>query len=342
MLNTSFNHLQLQFKNPSGTSRGVLRTKDSWIIELTDLETSFIGIGECSIIDGLSIDDRSMIENRIIRVNTLFNSDTSFEEVIKHTHDFPAVRFAFEMALLNIRNSKENVYYDCDFINGTGIPINGLVWMGAREFMFDQIKEKLDLGFDCIKLKIAAIDFEEELAMIEYIRRQFSSDLIELRVDANGGILPVEALEKLKLLSEYDIHSIEQPIEVEQWDDMAALCLASPIDIALDEELIRLTSEENRIACLSHIKPQYIILKPSLLGGFAESENWISIADNLGIDYWATSALESNIGLNAIAQWTSRLGLENHQGLGTGGLYTNNIAPFMKVENGFLYFNQTV
>jgi L-alanine-DL-glutamate epimerase-like enolase superfamily enzyme len=232
------------------------------------------------------------------------------------------------------------VLYPSEFIRGKKkIRINGLVWMGELSFMKTQIDEKIDQGFDCIKLKIGALDFDQELSLLRGIRKHYDSQQMMLRVDANGAFSPSEAPNKLKALSELDIHSIEQPIKAGQVDAMHQLCVNSPIPIALDEELIGVIDTKDRKALLDAIMPQYLILKPSLLGGFKSCEEWIRLAEDRSIGWWVTSALESNIGLNAIAQWTFSLGVNNHQGLGTGGLFTNNFESPLEVRQGYLTFN---
>ncbi|MEG0851889.1 MAG: o-succinylbenzoate synthase, partial [Flavobacterium sp.] len=222
------------------------------------------------------------------------------------------------------------------------IPINGLVWMGSPEFMKQQIADKISNGFNCIKIKIGAIDFNEELNLIAEIRRDFSPEMIEIRVDANGGFDSIDALDKINQLSEFKIHSIEQPIKQNQYDSMAELCKTTSIPIALDEELIGVTNLQDKENLLLKIKPQYIILKPSLVGGFKGSQEWIDIAEKLGIGWWVTSALESNVGLNAIAQWTFTLENNMPQGLGTGGLFTNNFHTNLYVKNGHLWFDDQI
>jgi L-alanine-DL-glutamate epimerase-like enolase superfamily enzyme len=210
--------------------------------------------------------------------------------------------------------------------------------MGEKQFMFDQIKSKLEEGWNCIKLKIGAIDFEAELELLKYIRSQFSKSDIELRVDANGAFSPDNALEKLHRLAEMDLHSIEQPIKQHQWNEMAELCEKTPLPIALDEELIGIFDFAEKRKVMETIQPQYLIFKPSFIGGFKGTQEWIDLCDEFKTPWWMTSALESNIGLNAIAQWTAIL--DNHlpQGLGTGQLYTNNIESPLRVNGGFLTY----
>jgi len=221
----------------------------------------------------------------------------------------------------------------------TAIDINGLVWMGEFDFMKRQIREKIEAGYTCIKLKIGAIEFDEELELVRNVRNEFSENDIEIRVDANGAFSPEDALGKLEQLSEYDLHSIEQPIKQGHWENMAELCEQTPLPIALDEELIGVNEFEQKKTLLRTISPHYIILKPSLVGGFQSSEEWIGIAEKNNIGWWVTSALESNIGLNAIAQWTYYLENKMPQGLGTGQLYTNNFESPLKITKGKLYFD---
>jgi len=322
----------LLFKRPSGTSRGILTDKPSWFIISIENE-KIKGIGECSVIEGLSPDLSSQIPLIL---------DDHFENNTPISSAYPAVRFGVETWQESAGPGPPHQLYPSDWLDGSvGIPINGLIWMGSPDFMKEQIKQKIAAGFSCIKMKIGAIGFEEELAIIQGVRREFSVADITLRVDANGAFHPTTALEKLKRLSEYDIHSIEQPIKQKQWPEMARLCQESPLPIALDEELIGVRSSEQE-ALLSEIQPQYIILKPSLLGGIKASESWISLADSLGIGWWVTSALESNVGLNAIAQWTATLDVDMPQGLGTGGLFTNNIPSPLVMRKGQLWYDTSM
>lgn len=325
----------LIFKAPAGTSRGILNTKPTWFLVLTHMLTNSIGIGECSIIPKLSIDDKPEIEDKLIQlVHRINNGDIPD---ISEYKEWPAIQFALETALNDLAYESPFSPYPGDFSTGKKtIYINGLIWMGDTEFMHHQIQEKLDSGFNCIKIKIGAIDFESEIQLLKSIRENFSADQIEIRVDANGAFSYEDALTKLEQLSKYDIHSIEQPIAPKQWKEMAALCVQSPIPIALDEELIGIIDAGDKIQMLQFIQPQYIILKPSLIGGITSSEEWISIAEKNGIGWWATSALESNIGLNAIAQWVSTKETCMPQGLGTGKLFTNNIDAPLDIQKGAL------
>jgi o-succinylbenzoate synthase len=326
----------LKFKRPGGTSRGVLTEKETWFLYLT--EGNKIGVGECGLFRGLSADDRPDYEDQLKGLCDLINQNQRVS--LASLQAFPSIQMGYETALLSLQSDDPYVLYPSEFIRGKKkIRINGLVWMGELSFMKTQIDEKIDQGFDCIKLKIGALDFDQELSLLRGIRKHYDSQQMMLRVDANGAFSPSEAPNKLKALSELDIHSIEQPIKARQVDAMHQLCVNSPIPIALDEELIGVIDTKDRKALLDAIMPQYLILKPSLLGGFKSCEEWIRLAEDRSIGWWVTSALESNIGLNAIAQWTFSLGVNNHQGLGTGGLFTNNFESPLEVRQGYLTFN---
>ena len=326
----------LNFKQPSGTSRGVLKTKDTWFITI-DCEGKK-GIGECGMFKGLSIDDRPDFEAYLKW--TCKNIFLGKEVLLSKLKEFPSLQFGLEMAFLDLDNETPFKLFPSEFTEGTDeIPINGLIWMGTETFMKNQIKSKIDEGFTCIKLKIGAIDFQTELELLKFIRTHFSAEDMELRVDANGAFAPADALEKLKRLSDYSLHSIEQPIKQGQVEEMAKLCQATPLAIALDEELIGVFNEGDKYEMLQIIKPQYIILKPTLVGGFQGSNAWIKAAKDTEIGYWITSALESNVGLNAIAQWTYTLQSNRPQGLGTGSLFTNNFDSPLQVKNGALRYH---
>ncbi len=326
----------LDFKRPSGTSRGIMTQKETWFVVLE--ENGKIGIGECGILRGLSHDDKPDYSDKLQwTCNNIHLGKNYLWEALR---EYPSIQFGIEQAFLSLASKDPMILFDTAFTKGQkSIPINGLVWMGKPEFMKAQIDEKIKDGFDCIKLKIGAIDFDEELRLLAYIRQHFSPEKIEIRVDANGGFDKIKALDKLKQLSEYKLHSIEQPIQKNNTDTMSVLCRNTPLPIVLDEELIGVTNLNDKENLLQKISPQYIILKPSLVGGFKGSEEWISIAEKLGIKWWITSALESNIGLNAIAQWTFTLDSNMHQGLGTGALYTNNIDSPLIVKNGHLWYD---
>ena len=324
----------LIFKRPSGTSRGILNDKLSCFITSGqgDLLT---GAGEVSLIQNLSLEDSANIMELVQRV-----LDKDDWRAFCSDNQLPAVLFGIEMFERSKSSKNPFELFPSSFVDGRqGISINGLIWMGDKAFMFDQIKQKLSEGFSCLKLKIGAINFNDELALLKYVRDHFPQKDVELRVDANGAFSADDALEKMKRLSEYDLHSIEQPIKQNQIDQMARLCSLSPLAIALDEELIGINSRAEKSDIIRLIQPQYIILKPSLIGGIQESEEWIELAEESDVGWWITSALESNIGLNAIAQWTYTKGSNMYQGLGTGGLFSNNIDAPLYVEDGSLKYD---
>lgn len=338
MLKASFFKYQLQFKQASGTSRGVLTYKNTWFLNITDGERE--GIGECGMFEGLSIDDKPDYEAKLQWVCD--HIDEGLVVLIDQLTEYPSIQFGLEIAFKSLKSKDKTTLFPSSFTEGNdAISINGLIWMGSTSFMKNQIKERLNVGFRCLKLKIGAINFEEELAIIKAIRAEYNSEELELRVDANGAFKYDEALEKLKRLSEFKLHSIEQPIKQGQWNQMASLCANTPLDIALDEELIGVHSATKKNELLQTIQPQYIILKPTLIGGFSGSDSWINCAENIGCRWWITSALESNIGLNAIAQYTYQLNNEMPQGLGTGSLFTNNIDAPLEVKNATLRINKT-
>ncbi|MBJ7879928.1 o-succinylbenzoate synthase [Gelidibacter salicanalis] len=329
----------LNFKQPSGTSRGVLKTKDTWFVIIESNGKK--GVGECGMFRGLSIDDRPDFGS--VLSWTCKNIFLGKEVLISKLKAFPSIQFGLEMAFLDLESKTSFELFPSKFTEGeAAIPINGLIWMGTEAFMKEQIKSKIDAGFNCIKLKIGAIDFQAELELLKSIRTHFSATDIELRVDANGAFTPNDALEKLKRLSDYQLHSIEQPIKQGQVEEMAKLCDITPLDIALDEELIGVLDLSDKQHLLETINPQYIILKPTLVGGFQGSTEWIEAAHANSIGYWITSALESNVGLNAIAQWTYTLENNRPQGLGTGSLFTNNIASPLVVEHGGLHYDKRI
>ena len=328
-----------RFITPGGTSRGVLTTKDSWYIQVVDgANPNLVGIGECSVLPGLSIDDKPYLEEKLKEVCEKIHSYS--ENYHESLQDWPAIRFALEVALLDLKNGGTRTVFPSEFVTGKKqIPINGLIWMGDVAYMKEQLAQKLEEGFDCIKIKVGAIDFRQEVNLIQEIRKEFDAGQIEIRVDANGAFSTNEALGKLEVLSRLDIHSIEQPIKAGQWQEMAWLCEETPLPIALDEELIGVNAYRQKEELLSVINPQYIILKPSLLGGFKASEEWIELAGKQDIAWWATSALEGNIGLNAIAQWTAVQDNSMPQGLGTGKVFSNNIDAPLQVKKGHLMYN---
>ncbi|HLO74589.1 MAG TPA: o-succinylbenzoate synthase [Flavobacterium sp.] len=327
----------LNFKRPSGTSRGVMTEKETWFIILE--ENGKIGIGECGILRTLSIDDRPDYEEKLQWV--CHNIHLGEKQLLETLIEFPSIQFGVETAFRSLGSKTPFDLFPSDFTQGKkSMQINGLVWMGDESFMKAQIEEKLVQGFTCIKLKIGAIDFEKELGLLRFIRQNFDAKTIEIRVDANGAFCLSEALYKLNQLSGFELHSIEQPIQKNNTDKMAELCKSAPFPIALDEELIGVFGRDKKEELLVKIQPQYIILKPSLVGGFNGVLEWISIAEKYNIGWWITSALESNIGLNAITQFTYILQNPLPQGLGTGSLYTNNFDCPLEIENGKIQYNQ--
>ncbi len=337
MLHADYKYHILKFITPGGTSRGILKTKTSYFIRVSDKKNpQRIGVGECSIIPKLSIDDVEHLENKI---KDVCNNINYYIYNINELNSFPAIQFALETAILDLQNGGNRIIYNNDFSKGkSSVKINGLIWMGDIDFMMKQIDEKISNGFSCIKLKIGAINFKDELNLLSTIRNNFNSSKIELRVDANGAFSTNDALNKLEQLSSLDIHSIEQPIKAGQWDAMADLCKKTPLPIALDEELIGIKGKM-RNKLIETIQPQYIILKPSLIGGLNAADEWIDIARQKNIGWWATSALESNIGLNAIAQWVSNKDINMPQGLGTGKVFSNNIDSPLEIKSEFLKYN---
>lgn len=335
-MKASFLKYTLQFKQPGGTSRGVLTQKDTYFIIIEDKERW--GIGEAGLFRGLSSDDQPDYEAQLNRACR--DLEANVPELISRYEKYPSIVCGIEQALRSFKNSDPFCLFpESPFLKGDPIPINGLIWMGDLRFMKAQITEKLKAGYTCLKLKIGALNFKEELGMLKGIRSEFGPGELEIRVDANGAFPESEALGRLKQLSELRLHSIEQPIAAGRADAMAELCASTPLPIALDEELIGCISIDDKLKVLQTIRPQYIILKPSLVGGFSGSEAWIRLAEDLSIGWWVTSALESNIGLNAIAQWTSSLGVDMPQGLGTGSLFTNNFNSPLVVSRGELRYD---
>lgn len=347
-LHFSYTKRTLDFRFDAGTSRGVLKTRDVyWIKAFDPRNPEVVGWGEAAPLIKLSPDYREDFEGILREILQKLNAETwelgqeavlfKLKELIPFS--LPSIRFGLETAILDWLNGGKrriltNAFYDFQ----KPIPINGLIWMGDRDFMFQQIDQKLAEGFDCIKMKIGAIDFEQEIELLTYIRSKFSSDQITLRVDANGAFSPNEALVKLERLAGIEIHSIEQPIPAGNWNGMRDLCKITPLAIALDEELIGVKEKKE---LLDQIQPQHIILKPTLLGGILETQEWIRLAEECGIGWWMTSALESNIGLNAISQLASTFDPLIPQGLGTGKLYHNNLDSPLEIRSGQIHYNPT-
>jgi o-succinylbenzoate synthase len=337
-MNASYFKYLLHFKQPSGTSRGILTDKETWFIVIE--KEGKKGIGECGILRGLSADDRPDYEEKIRWAcqNIHLGEKKLWEALI----EFPSIQFGLEMAFLSLKSENPFVLFPSKFTSGEkSIVINGLVWMGDESFMKQQIEDRIEQGFSCIKLKIGAIDFDKELDLLRFIRANFDEETIEIRVDVNGAFNSNEALFKINQLTGFKLHSIEQPIQKNHTDMMSVLCKNTNLPIALDEELIGVFSFAEKERLLQKIKPQYIVLKPSFIGGFRGTLEWISLAEKFNIAWWITSALESNVGLNAIAQFTF---LQNNllaQGLGTGSLYTNNFDCPLTVSDGQLWYDYT-
>lgn len=330
----------LHFKQPAGTSRGVYTERRIWLVRMSD--GSSVGMGECAPLPDLSCDAlEPYIYNKVLG-DFCRQVEQTGEIPYEDLRDYPSMLFGLETAMLNLRRGC--LLFDTPFANGKqGIPINGLVWMGSYEEMLQRMEDKLAQGFRCVKLKVGAIDFEHELDLVKRIRERFSHHEVELRLDANGGFKPEDALYRLELLSQYAIHSIEQPIKQKQWAKMAELCRDAPLPIALDEELIGVNDPEIKRQMLRIIKPAYIVLKPSLHGGMMGCREWIDIAREEGIGSWITSALESNVGLNAIAQFCSEVygdGITFPQGLGTGQLFTDNIPMPLEIRGDKLWISR--
>lgn len=332
----------LQFIRPAGTSRGVMTEKQCWIVRV-EAEGN-VGLGEISIIEGLSKEFQSrahfeqLISYFVEKIELLEISYDDLLESIPELITYPSILFGFEAALLDLKNGGKQIYFDNEFTSGSQpISINGLIWMGNEDYLQEQVEQKLAAGFSTIKMKVGAIDFDSEIKLLKSIRDRFTSDQITLRVDANGAFSKANALGALQKLAELEIHSIEQPIAPGQWEQMRDLCKTAPIPIALDEELIGIHIQSEKVKLLNCIQPQFIILKPSLHGGIAGVYEWIKLAEERNIAWWMTSALESNIGLNVIAQFTAEFQNKLPQGLGTGALFQNNFESSLQIKNGQLF-----
>lgn len=341
MLKISIEKKTLHFKQPAGTSRGVYTERDIWIINMLETDRpGCVGVGECAPLPDLSCDASADYGIKLRAVCDVVEQRGAIDYSL--LMPYPSMLFGLETAYLNMKNGKR--LFDTPFSRGKcGIPINGLVWMGTAEEMTRRMEEKIKTGFKCVKLKIGAIDFDSELNLIKCLRRRFSKDMIELRVDANGGFSPAEAPRKLDTLAKYDIHSIEQPIRQRQWAEMATLCANAPLPIALDEELIGVNMKAMKEELLSVIKPQYIVLKPTLHGGMHGTEEWAALARQRGIGSWITSALEGSVGLNAVAQLASHVygdEITMPQGLGTGMLYTDNMPMTTEIRGDKIWIKE--
>ncbi len=344
-LEASFIKKTFHFSFKARTSRGSMVQKDSWFLKVWDQgNPEVFGVGEAGPLPGLSPETGEDIEKQLAEVIKVLAKVTNIHQLsslLQVQEHFrkealcSSVIFALETALFDLKNGGSRMIYDNSFLKGKAIPINGLVWMGGLDDMLQQVSIKLYEGFTCIKIKVGGLNFEKELDILQFIRRKYFRDEVTIRLDANGSFKTEDALYKLADCSRYDVHSIEQPIKVGA-PLLAELCAKSPIPIALDEELIGINSPAAKIQLLERIKPQFIILKPSLHGGLLSCEEWISVAEARKIGWWMTSALESNVGLNAIAQFTANYPVEIPQGLGTGTIYSDNIESPLVVKKGFL------
>jgi o-succinylbenzoate synthase len=335
-----------QFNFKARTSRGLMKDKISWFIKILDSEnSSVVGIGECGPLPGLSVDSRPDYEdvlNQVVgKVSGLTsvhpeNVYSSLSEIVPP--GFPSIRMGLETAMLDLLNGGKRLIFNNSFITGQPIPINGLIWMGDMDFMMNQINQKIAEGFDCIKLKVGGLDFDRECDTLNYLRKRYFKNNIVIRLDANGAFKPEDVLYRIEQLAKFNIQSIEQPIKAGQ-EEMEELCRKSIIPVAFDEELIGKETAEEKRGLLERLKPQFIILKPSLHGGFSGCAEWISIAESLSIGWWITSALESSIGLNAICQFTANYDIKLHQGLGTGSIYSNNFPSPLQVSKGNISYS---
>lgn len=344
-LQAEFTKQIFKFNFKARTSRGLMNDKTSWFINISHQnDPSSVGIGECGPLPGLSIDARPDFEDVLTSVINAFN-DSRFTSPADYTSvadaivppGFPSIRFGLETALLDLHHGGKGIIFQNDFILGKPIPINGLIWMGDMDFMMNQINKKVAEGFRCIKLKVGGLDFDRECDTLDYLRKRYFRDNITIRLDANGAFKVDEVLFRLEQLAKYNVHSIEQPIKSGS-EHMPSLCSQSPIPIALDEELIGVATTQEKIALLDRIRPQYIILKPSLHGGLSGTAEWIALAEQRAIGWWITSALESSIGLNAICQFTANYNIQIPQGLGTGSIYQNNLPSKLTVNNGTISY----
>lgn len=352
MLQASLHKQVFEFAFAARTSRGPMKDKTSWFIKLwDDSDPDVFGVGECGPLQGLSKELNEEFENKLtavleranqkkiplpkfseIKLSKIKNIFLSSEDV-----SFSSIAFAFETALLDLLHGGKRIVFKNKFMEKTPIPINALVWMGGLDFMLQQVEIKIRDGYRCVKLKVGGLDFEKECDILNYIRRKYFREKVEIRLDANGAFKKEEALDKINSLKRFDVHSIEQPIK-QGLEEMEELCAKSPIPIALDEELIGIETVETKEKLLSKLKPKYIILKPTLHGGFSGCDEWIQIANKLNVGWWITSALESNIGLNAIAQFTCEYSNSITHGLGTGQIYTNNFPSPLLAGKGQLQY----
>jgi len=327
---------RLKFKSPATTSREVMTEKVTCFLKIYDeADPTHFGIGEAAVFPGLSPEANEGFEYKLVELlaNIAIGKPT---DLTRHS----SIQFGLEQAIYDYSSGCKGAYFPTDFVAGKAdITINGLVWMGSGGEMRQRALDKLSNGFHCVKFKIGALDWAAELAMLKEIRAL--NDSLEIRVDANGGLKQNIIMEQLAALADLNVSSIEQPIPKGNIEAMAKLCKETPVPIALDEELIGVYTFEERERLLNEIHPQYIVLKPALCGGFSGAEQWIECARQLGIGWWITSALESNVGLNALAQWTAGFKPTMAQGLGTGALYTNNFEVPLVLEGEKLRYDNS-
>lgn len=336
MIRATYTAHPLVFVRPAGTSRGILQQKPCWFIKLTS-EEGITGMGEVSFIPNLSVEEEDEMEIQLHHICKLISRGEM--DPLQFLPSMPGVQFALESAVRDLETGGKRILHPSEFTEGqVGIPTNGLIWMGAKPFMISQVREKMQLGFHVLKLKVGALDKTEELEIVKWIRSEFGAGDLEIRLDANGAWSPAQAPKRMEQFARFGIHSIEQPIAAGQIEALARICQDPAIPVALDEELIGITDPAARSQLLEKIRPAYIILKPGLLGGFTATADWIELARKQGIGWWITSALESNIGLNAVAQWTFQQGVSIPQGLGTGALYTNNIPSPLQMSGEYLWY----
>jgi o-succinylbenzoate synthase len=332
-----FQHHTLFFHKPAKTSRDVLTNRDVYFVQCLSDDASVSGLGECAPIWGLSPESKAEVERTLANWNNIMQHPEQLTDVFNR---ISSLRFAVETALRDMAAGGTMHPFDVDLKHP--IPINGLIWMSDAESMLRECRDKVEAGFTTIKFKVGALNFQEEIDLLRAVRSEFAERNLEIRLDANGAFNPKDALEKLDLLSTFRIHSIEQPIKAGQRDAMAHLIEKSPIAIALDEELIGVHTTTEKRKLIEHVRPHYLVLKPTLHGSFSGCDEWVALTEEKGIGWWATSALESNIGLNAIAQWVLTKRVSLPQGLGTGALFSNNVQSPWVVENGFLRYDKNL
>lgn len=344
-LQTNFFKKEFKFNFKARTSRGLMPDKTSWFISLSDpANPAIVGWGECGPLKGLSEDYRNDFEDVLTKVLADFSAieNPALSDILRVVPpELPSIIFGIETAFLDLQHGGRRIIYNNSFLSGTRIPINGLIWMGDLDFMMTQINEKIGKGFTCIKLKVGGLDFDSECDILSYIRKRYFRNDITIRLDANGAFKLDDVLYKLEELSRFNVHSIEQPIKP-GLDEMEELCRKTPIPVALDEELIGKHSLEEKTKLLQKLKPQFVILKPTLHGGLQSCEQWISLAQKQNIEWWMTSALESAVGLNAICQFTANYNVAIPQGLGTGAIYQENFQSPLAVDDGFIYHNPSL